>query len=195
MSKKIEWKNNGEDLSKFKELTHQQLIAQQVASDLYKRSKEKGHDIAEISKNKSDEWKQRISEGQKGKVVSEETRKNISNAVSKVISKMTEEERKLKFGGSDKIKERRVKTRKENGNYTMSDDTRKKIQQSCGAQAVLQFVYDETKANGIGEFVKEWPSRNAAKKVYGGGVAGCVNGNQKYCKGYKFIWKNDYERL
>ena len=39
MGKKIEWKNSGEDLSKFKELTHQQLIAQQVASDLYKRSK------------------------------------------------------------------------------------------------------------------------------------------------------------
>lgn len=195
MSKKIQWKNSGEDLSKFKELTHQKLIAKQVASDLYQRSKEKGHDIAELSKNKSDEWKQRISESQKGKVVSEETRKNISNGVRKSRSKMTEEEIKFKFGGSDAVKEKRVKTRKENGNYIVSDDTRKKLQQACGANAVLQFVYDESKPNGFGEFVKEWPSRNSAIKEYGNGVAGVLKGGQKYCKGYKFIWKRDYKQI
>ena len=71
----------------------------------------------------------------------------------------------------------------------------KKIQQACGAQEVLQFVYNEDSPNGIGEFVKEWPSQKAARKVYGSGVGGVIRGTSKFCKGYKFIWKKDYNNL
>jgi hypothetical protein len=79
------------------------------------------------------------------------------------------------------------------GKKSPSEQTRKKIQKSCGATPILQFTYDETKPNGIGEFVKEWPSRNSAIKEYGTGVVGVLKGGQKYCKGFKFIWKKDYK--
>lgn len=63
MNKKIEWKNSGEDLSKFKELTHQQLIGSyggRVSAKKYK-----GKFLKEFSQNK--ENKHILSEaGKKG---------------------------------------------------------------------------------------------------------------------------------
>ena len=123
MSKNIQWKESSFDYEKLNELTHQKLVASNVAKSLYSRSKEKGHDIAKLAKNKSDEWKRKISTSQQGKIVSDETRENISKAVSEAISNMTKEERKLKYGSKT---EEQLQQCKKLGKLKKSEETRKK---------------------------------------------------------------------
>lgn len=108
------------------------------------------------------------------------------------VNSLTQKERKQKFGGTEESRKKMVETRRKNNSYICSEETRKKIQQSCGARTVLQFIYDKTNDNGFGEFVKQWPSRNTAKKEYGSGIQRVLAGTSKHCKGFKFIWKDEY---
>jgi hypothetical protein len=111
------------------------------------------------------------------------------------IASLTKEQRKEKYGGTEESRKRQVETRRKNNNYTVSEETRKKIQKSCGAQVLLQFVYDKTNDDGFGKFVKEWPSRNEARNEYGNGVGGVIKGTSKHCKGFKFIYLKDYKTI
>ena len=139
-----------------------------------------------------DERKQKLGKGAiklRGiKHTAERIEKNRQSH-KKHIESLTKEQRKEKYSGTEESRKRQVETRRKNNNYTVSEETRKKIQKSCGARMVLQYMYKSDSKNGIGKFIKEWPSRNSVIREYGTGVARNLNGDGKHCKGFKFTWK------
>lgn len=54
---------------------------------------ENGHNIGEISKNKNDEWKEKIGIGNKGKVRTEDTKNTIRNSINELNKSLTKEQR------------------------------------------------------------------------------------------------------
>jgi hypothetical protein len=74
--------------------------------------KENNHNIGEIAKHKSDEWKENISKSLMGKEVNSETREKLSKIVNEYNSSLTAEERKEKYS-NDSSSRKSLKVRKE----------------------------------------------------------------------------------
>jgi hypothetical protein len=80
--------------------------------NLLEWQKENNHNIGEIAKHKSDEWKENISKALMGKEVSNETKEKLSKIVNEYNSSLTDEERKEKYS-NDSSSRKSLRVRKE----------------------------------------------------------------------------------
>lgn len=106
------------------------------------------------------------SEAKKGRIISEEHRRNLSEA-GKGKTHTEEEKRKISEGNKGKVLSERHKN----------------ILRKLHSKAIVQHTLD-------GAFVKEWKSAREAETTLGmsrGGISRCCNGKYKHAGGY--VWK------
>ena len=137
MNKNIEWKKSKLDLSKLNQLTHSKLISSEIGKFtkdnelgihnpklrklwatmggeanidfLLEWQKENGHNIGEIAKIKTEEWKQNIGKGNKGKIRTEDTKETIRNSVNQLNQSMSKDERSKMYSNDARKNAARIK--------------------------------------------------------------------------------------
>ena len=101
MNKNIEWKKSDIDYDKLNQLNHADLVrienGKNTIKYLLKWQEENAHNIGEISKVKTDEWKKKIGNGNKGKIRTEDTKDAIRNSVNKLNECLTNDEKRKMY--------------------------------------------------------------------------------------------------
>jgi len=71
--------------------------------------KKNGHNIGEISKVKTEEWKEKIGKGNKGKVRTEDTKETIRNSINQLNESMSKDERSKMYSNDARKNAARIK--------------------------------------------------------------------------------------
>ena len=144
-----------------------------------------------------EETRRKISIASKGKKISEEQKKKLSEKMkgrtSPMKGKPMSDEAKKKIGEANKGKTLSEETRKKlseshkgkpapNKGKPMSEEQKKKRKNGKKSKKVLQFTLD-------GVFIREWPSTMECERngFYNTNVSACCRGKKPQYKG--FVWK------
>lgn len=148
---------------------------------------ENNHNIGEIAKIKDDEWKQKIGEGNKGKVRTTETKNQISKTLKIKNNKLTQEERIKKFAsfgmtGKKHSSETKRKQSQSAIGRVISSEQRVKTSNTLS----IPIIATNLKTGKV----KEYKSQKEAKEKLGlTGILHVLKGRSKQCGGYYFEYK------
>lgn len=137
MTKNVEWKKSSIDYNKLNEISHSKLISAEIGKftknnelgihnpklrklwatmggeanieQLLQWQKDNNHNIGEIAKNKTEEWKQNIGKGNKGKIRTEDTKETIRNSINKFNESMSKDERSKMYSNDARANAARIK--------------------------------------------------------------------------------------
>lgn len=140
---------------------------------------------------RTEEFKQKISQFQKEKIVSEETKQKISQNLK---NKPKSESHKLNISKANKGKPKHTHESKQKlKEYGKNRDLTKMRKASVKSTSKQVFQY-----NLNGEFIKQWSSLSEAERFYNGKVGDNIGDTIRHFKktgiqrkSYGFIWKSE----
>ena len=168
-------------------------IKEKIYINLYNSTNEKyGYNHREGGSNGklTEETKKKISESEKGKIVSYETKLKMSKSFKgRKLSEQTKEKMRGKA-----LQRTHTKETKEKISKSMSRDKnpnfKKYGKESSLSIPIIQLTLE-------GKYIKEWEGMREAERegFTHSGISNCCKGNYKSHKGYKWMYKTEYIKL
>jgi hypothetical protein len=179
--------------------------------------KENGHLEKLHSMERTEEWRQKISDANRGKEISEEMKKHLSNVLREKVANMTEEERKEKYTPKNPVfvehteehkqmmREAAKKRVQELGDEYISQERRMKMREENGIRVAVYYYNEEKKGDLYGVYLSQRHAQDSLKQDTGMSfqISHCLKGRAKRFGATKtfggvfaeYISREDYEKL
>jgi hypothetical protein len=179
--------------------------------------KENNHLEKLHSMERTEEWRQKISEANRGREIPEEMKEHLSKVLREKVANMTEEERKEKFTPKNPgfvehteehkqmMRELQKKRAQELGDEYIPQERRMKMREENGIRVAVYYYNEEKKGDLYGVYLSQRHAQDSLKQDTGMSfqISHCLKGRAKRFGATKtfggffaeYISREDYEKL